>query len=41
MREYGLVSNCCGASVIWGDICSDCREHCDPIDEEDENDLEI
>ena len=28
------VSNCCGATVIENtDICSDCTEHCTPIDE--------
>jgi len=21
-------SNCCGATIIYGDICSDCGEHC-------------
>lgn len=28
-------SNCCGASV-YGDICADCKEHCDVEFEEDE-----
>lgn len=23
------TSSCCGASIIWGDICNDCKEHCD------------
>jgi len=36
MKEY--FSNCCGAPVIWGDICQECKEHCEPIKEEDEND---
>jgi len=27
--EYGATSNCCGASVMMGDICSDCGEHCE------------
>ena len=27
--EYGASSNCCGASVMMGDICSDCGEHCE------------
>jgi len=26
----GLESNCCGASIIWCDICNDCKEHCEP-----------
>lgn len=21
-------SDCCGAEIKWGDICSDCGEHC-------------
>jgi len=23
----GLDSNCCGASIIWCDICNDCKEY--------------
>lgn len=34
--EYGVVSDCCGAEVIYQDLCSDCKEHCDPITEEEE-----
>lgn len=26
----GLESNCCGSPIIWGDICSNCKEHCEP-----------
>ena len=26
------ISNCCTAKVILGDICSDCKEHCEVID---------
>jgi len=22
-----LVSECCGATIIMGDLCSDCKEH--------------
>ena len=29
-------SNCCGAKVYMGDICSDCKEHCGIISDEDE-----
>tara|TARA_R110000751_G_scaffold78796_1_gene159024 strand:+ start:14723 stop:14842 length:120 start_codon:yes stop_codon:yes gene_type:complete len=30
-------SNCCGACVYENtDICADCKEHCEVIDEEDE-----
>ena len=28
------VSNCCGESIIENtDICSDCKEHCEAVDE--------
>jgi len=37
-REYGYVSSCCGAGVKWTDICMSCGEHCDLVDEEDEED---
>ena len=31
---YNMVSNCCGASVCEEtDICSDCNEHCEPIED--------
>jgi hypothetical protein len=26
------VSNCCGASIIHGDFCSECFEHCEVVD---------
>lgn len=22
------MSDCCSASIMWGDICSRCRDHC-------------
>ena len=25
------VSACCGADIIYHDICDDCREHCENI----------
>ena len=36
----GLISNCCNAQP-WGDmseygICSDCKEHCEFVDEDAE-----
>lgn len=34
--EYGVSSDCCGASVMMGDICSDCGEHCDTYSDDDE-----
>ena len=30
VENYGAVSSCCGAEIIYGGICSDCREHCSP-----------
>ena len=31
------VSNCCGASIIENtDLCSDCKEHCEVVEEKDE-----
>tara|TARA_R100000458_G_C8231147_1_gene212781 strand:- start:103 stop:327 length:225 start_codon:yes stop_codon:yes gene_type:complete len=31
-----VVSNCCGASIILTDLCSQCKEHCDAECEEHE-----
>ena len=25
-------SDCCGARIIMGDICSECGEHCENVD---------
>jgi len=30
-----MVSNCCGATVYNGDICMRCKEHCEPVAEEE------
>ena len=31
---YDMVSNCCGARVYdETDVCSDCKEHCEPIED--------
>jgi len=27
--EGPTLSNCCGAKIIMGDLCNDCKEHCD------------
>jgi hypothetical protein len=35
--EYGVSSDCCGASVMMGDICSDCGEHCDTYEDDDDS----
>lgn len=34
--EYGCSSDCCGAEIIMGDICMDCREHCDSVSDEED-----
>lgn len=36
--NHGVYSNCCGATVMTGDICSECGEHCDTDDYEEEDD---
>ena len=33
--EYGVESDCCGASVYLNGICSNCKDHCTPVDEEE------
>ena len=30
------LSDCCGAPIIKGDICSDCKEHCGEAGEEEQ-----
>jgi len=30
------VSDCCGAEIIRGDLCSDCLEHCEPHEWDDD-----
>lgn len=32
------ISDCCGAEVIWTDVCNKCGEHCEVIKEEVEED---
>jgi len=34
--EYGVVSDCCNAGVYINGICSDCKDHCVPVEEEEE-----
>ena len=36
-----LVSECCSAPIIYSDICSDCKEHCEAIDLDDETPQDI
>ncbi len=31
-----MYSDCCDATVILHDICSDCHEHCDVYDEDED-----
>ncbi len=30
------LSDCCGAPIIWSDICSECKEHCGVHEPEEE-----
>ena len=30
--ELGVESDCCGAPVAWVDLCTNCKEHCTPVD---------
>ena len=32
--EHEIWSGCCSAPIIYGDICSDCMEHCDEAEDE-------
>ena len=34
--EHGVESDCCGARIMLGDICSECGEHCDAAEDEDD-----
>jgi len=33
-----LLSNCCGAVIKFTDICSECGEHCDTIENDGSDD---
>ena len=33
-----MVSDCCGHLIIFGDICSECKEHCGEQPEEEDED---
>lgn len=39
--DYGVSSDCCGASVMMGDICSDCGEHCDTYSDDDDEEFDF
>lgn len=30
--EQGCYSDCCGADIVMGDLCSECKEHCEAVD---------
>jgi len=32
------VSECCGAPIKYHDICSECGEHCEIVDDEEQTD---
>ena len=31
-----MYSDCCDSTIVLHDICSDCGEHCDVYDEEED-----
>ncbi len=31
-----MLSDCCGAPVRFSDICSRCKEHCEPVVDSDD-----
>jgi hypothetical protein len=33
----GYISDCCGAPIVMEDLCSRCKEHCEPIEENEED----
>ena len=35
------LSDCCAAEIIWHDICSDCRDHCGELEDDDEYNVPI
>jgi len=35
--EPGVISDCCGATVMYSDICCSCGEHCTPVSDEAED----
>jgi len=34
--KTGYTSDCCHSIVLYEDICSECGEHCNPIEDEEE-----
>ena len=36
--EFGVLSDCCGANIYLGTMCSDCKEHCE-VQEDEEDDV--
>ena len=39
LLDTSRSSNCCGAAIYMGDICSQCKEHCDDAEEDDPGEL--
>lgn len=31
-----MLSDCCGVVIYRGDICSRCKEHCEPMEDSDD-----
>jgi hypothetical protein len=38
--DLGMESDCCGAGVYLNGICSNCNDHCTPVDIETEDTVE-
>jgi len=35
--ELAEISDCCGAEIIRDDLCSECKEHCEPHEWDDDD----
>ena len=38
--ESEPISDCCAATIIHGDLCSECLEHCGILEDEKESELD-
>lgn len=32
-----MISDCCGAPVMFHDICQRCKEHCEPVSDDSDD----
>ena len=39
--DLGMESDCCGAGVYLNGICSNCNDHCTPVDEEERELMDV